>query len=271
MDTVLDKVWEVYALKYAERSDRTRGESFIFDDHSSQAHTIDYFVWLLKSEDDAIIVDTGYDYDEAKRRNRPIQRSPGEALKAINVDAEDITDVIVTHLHYDHAGGLMEFPNAKFHLQETEMAYATGPCMCYETIKMPFTGEHISQMVKNLYSGRVIFYNGLGAIKPGITTHLIGGHSRGLQSVRVKTNNGYMCLASDATHFYENFLSGKPFPIVVDLEDMLNGFKIIKGLASDINLVIPGHDPLVKDYFPKEGSSGFIWRLDTGPIKPIKI
>lgn len=67
MDTVLDKVWEVYALKYAERSDRTRGESFIFDDHSSQAHTIDYFVWLLKSEDEAVIVDTGYDYDEAKK------------------------------------------------------------------------------------------------------------------------------------------------------------------------------------------------------------
>ena len=72
MDTVLDKVWEVYALKYAERSDRTRGESFIFDDHSSQAHTIDYFVWLLKSEDDVVIVDTGYDYDEAKRRNRSV-------------------------------------------------------------------------------------------------------------------------------------------------------------------------------------------------------
>ena len=78
------------------RSDRTRGESFIFDDHSSQAHTIDYFVWLLKSEDEAVIVDTGYDYDEAKEENRPIQRSPAEALKAINVDAKDITDVIVT-------------------------------------------------------------------------------------------------------------------------------------------------------------------------------
>ena len=180
-------------------------------------------------------------------------------------------DVIITHLHYDHAGGLIEFPNAKFHLQESEMAYATGPCMCHETIKMPFTGEHVCQMVKNLYSGRVVFYNGIGLIQPGVTTHLIGGHSRGLQSVRVKTNSGYMCLASDATHFYENFLTGKPFPIVVDLEDMLNGFKIIKGLASDVNLVIPGHDPLLKDYFPEEGASGFVWRLDRGPINPIKI
>jgi len=126
-------------------------------------------------------------------------------------------------------------------------------------------------MVKNLYSGRVVFYNGIGSVKPGVTTHLIGGHSRGLQSVRVKTVNGYMCLASDATHFYENFLKGKPFPIVVDLEDMLNGFKLIKSLASDINFVIPGHDPLLRNYFPEEGRSGFVWRLDKGPINPIKI
>jgi glyoxylase-like metal-dependent hydrolase (beta-lactamase superfamily II) len=191
-------------------------------------------------------------------------------LKSININASEVTDVIITHLHYDHAGGLMEFPNAKFHLQETEMSYATGPCMCHETIKMPFTGEHICQMVKNLYSGRVIFYNGIGSIQPGVTVHLIGGHSRGLQSVRVKTDNGFMCLASDATHFYENFLTGKPFPIVVDLEDMLNGFKTIRSLASNDDLVIPGHDPLLKDFFPIEGVSGFVWRLDKGPIKPIK-
>ena len=87
MDTVLDKVWEVYALKYAERSDRTRGESFIFDDHSSQAHTIDYFVWLLKSEDDAVIVDTGYDYDEAKRRNSAPVTPFGKPARASSICA----------------------------------------------------------------------------------------------------------------------------------------------------------------------------------------
>ena len=180
METALEKKWEVYALKYAERSDRTRKESFIFDDHSNEAHTIDYFIWVLKSGKNVIVVDTGYDYDEAKRRDRPIQRSPSEALKAINIDASEVTDVIITHLHYDHAGGLMEFPKAKFHMQEVEMAYATGPCMCHDTIKMPFTGEHVCQMVKNLYSGRVVFYNGVGGILPGVTVHLIGGHSRGL-------------------------------------------------------------------------------------------
>ena len=102
-----------------------------------------------------------------------------------------------------------------------------------------------------------------------MTVHLIGGHSRGLQSVRVKTEKGYLCLASDATHFYENFLTGKPFPILVDLQDMLDGFEKIKMLATSNDLVIPGHDPLIKEYFPMVNSCEFLWRLDKGPIKPI--
>ena len=52
METAIEKNWEVYALKYAERADRTRSDSFIFDDHSHKAHTIDYFIWVLKSEKD---------------------------------------------------------------------------------------------------------------------------------------------------------------------------------------------------------------------------
>ena len=150
-----------------------------------------------------------------------------------------------------------------------EMSYATGPCMCHETIKMPFTGKHISQMVENVFSGRVIFYNGTGEILPGISTHMIGGHSRGLQAVKVKIENGYLCLASDATHFYENFIKNKPFPIVVDLEEMLNGFKTIKTLASSQELIIPGHDPLITNFFPKYNQFDFVWRLDKGPIKKI--
>ena len=79
----------------------------------------------------------------------------------------------------------------------------------------------------------------------------------------------YLCLASDATHFYENFIKNKPFPIVVDLEEMLNGFKIIKTLASSQELIIPGHDPLITKYFPRYNQFDFVWRLDKGPIKKI--
>ena len=58
---ILSEFWEVYSIKYAERSNRTRKESFIFDDHSDENHVIDYYIWVLKSGDKIIVVDTGYD------------------------------------------------------------------------------------------------------------------------------------------------------------------------------------------------------------------
>ncbi|MEM7525164.1 MAG: N-acyl homoserine lactonase family protein [Pseudomonadota bacterium] len=263
----MDRHWEIYALKYGDRNGRTRAESFLFDDHPADDHAIDYFVWLLVNGDQRILVDTGYDAEEARRRGRPILRDPVEALTALKVRAEDIETVIITHLHYDHAGGLDRYPAAQFHVQEDEMAYATGPCMCNPTLKMPFTVEHVVEMVRHVYSGRVVFHKGDAEIAPGVTVHRTGGHSKGLQVVRVETAIGPVCLASDATHFYENFQTGKIFPIVANIEEMAEGFRVIRRLADgDDARVIPGHDPLVTDRFPIVGSSGFVWRLDAPMI-----
>ena len=265
----MEKQWEVFALKYAERNSRTRADSFIFDDDHSSPHEMDYFVWLLRSDEGHILVDTGYDEQEAKRRQRPILRDPATSLAALSVSPEDIKTVIITHLHYDHAGGLERFPNATFHLQKSEMEFATGPCMCGETLRMPFTADHVCEMVRKVYSGRVVFHDGDGIVAPGVTVHCIGGHSRGLQAVRVKTQSGYLCLASDASHYYENFVQQKPFPIVVDMERMISGFTRIQSLATSKQLVVPGHDPLVRRVFEETGNSGFVWQLHTGPTRPI--
>ncbi|MDJ0613177.1 MAG: N-acyl homoserine lactonase family protein [Rhizobiaceae bacterium] len=266
----MEKLWDVYALKYAERNTRTRADSFLFDDDHASPHNMDYFIWVLKSDDRVIVVDTGYDAQEAERRGRPILRDPANSLEAIGIRAEEVDTVIITHLHYDHAGGLDRYPNATFHLQQAEMAFATGPCMCNHVLQMPFTADHVCEMVQKVYSGRVIFHDGDGAVADGVTVHCVGGHSKGLQAVRVKTSTGYLCLASDASHYYENFLLQKPFPIVVDLPEMISGFKTIQSLASENQLVIPGHDPLVTSAFPTEGQSGFVWRLDQGPDKKIQ-
>ncbi len=255
--------WEVHAIKYADRDARTRADSFIFDDNHDAPHAMDYFMWLLRRGDEVILVDTGYDDAEAANRDRPIRLNPTEALAPFNLRAEDITQVIVTHLHYDHAGGLHLFPNATLHLQAAEMAYATGPCMCHDTLRMPFTADHICEAVKRLYSGRVVFYDGDGQVADGVTVHCIGGHSRGLQAVRVLTEAGWLVLASDAAHYYENFEARKPFPIVVDLQDMLDGFETLYRLTSEPALIIPGHDPLVRRYFP-QGIAPHITRLDKG-------
>jgi len=255
--------WNVYAVKYAERNARTRADSFIFDDNHDQPHAMDYFVWVLERGGRRILVDTGYDAAEAAARNRPISTDPRAALQPLEISAEAVDEIIVTHLHYDHAGGLHLFPNATLHLQVAEMAYATGPCMCHDPLRMPFSAGHICEAMQRLYSGRVIFHDGDGEVADGVTVHRIGGHSRGLQAVRVRTEAGWLCLASDAAHYYENVFSKKPFPIVVDVEDMLNGFETLERLASRRSLIVPGHDPLVRQYFP-EISPG-IHRLDRGP------
>ncbi|OED41561.1 MBL fold hydrolase [Chromatiales bacterium (ex Bugula neritina AB1)] len=263
--------WEVYALKYSQRNERTRHDSFIFGDNHDAPHAMDYFIWLLRNGSRSILVDTGYDSAEGIARNRPIIEEPADLLKRFGVAPDTIDTVIITHLHYDHAGSLPEFTHADFHLQTQEMAYATGPCMCHDTLKMPYTGEHICAAVRQLFAGRLMFHEGSGEVAPGVEVHLIGGHSRGLQCVRVKTTRGWLVLASDASHYYENFLSRTPFPIVVDMEEMLAGFTSLYNLAESVDHIIPGHDPLVRDLYPGVfESDDSVVRLDLPPARSIK-
>ncbi|THH35140.1 N-acyl homoserine lactonase family protein [Aliishimia ponticola] len=261
--------WEVYAIKYADRNARTRADSFILDDNHDTPHPMDYYMWLLRRGQEVILVDTGYDLQEATARGRPIRLDPAEALAPLGLKPEDVTQVIVTHLHYDHAGGLHLFPNATLHLQAAEMAFATGPCMCHDALRLPFTAIHVCEAITRLYSGKLVFYDGDAQVADGVTVHCIGGHSRGLQSVRVRTSSGWMVLASDAAHFYENVFARKPFPIVVDMENMLAGFDTLERLASAPGLIIPGHDPLVREYFPQV-LADHIFRLDGGPTKDVR-
>lgn len=260
--------WQVHAIKYADRNSRTRADSFLLADNHDIAHPMDYFFWVLRRGDHVILVDTGYDEAEATARGRPIRMHPAEALAPLGLRPEAIDQVIVTHLHYDHAGGLHLFPNAKLYLQVAEMAYATGPCMCHDTLRMPYTAGHICEAVRRLHAGRVIFHDGDAEVAEGVTVHRIGGHSRGLQAVRVRTAAGWLVLASDAAHYYENLWARKPFPIVVDLADMLAGFDRLQQLASAPGLIVPGHDPLVRSLFPQDGAP-HIFRLDRGPLAEI--
>lgn len=268
----MEETYQVHALKYAEREDRTRGDSFLFDDDHASPHPMDYYLWVIRNDRRTIVVDTGFDSKEGKSRGRPVLREPVDCLKDFGIDPDTVDTVVITHLHYDHAGSLDRFPNAVFHLQAAEMAYATGPCMCHDAMRMPFSADHVCAMVRKIYSGRVVFHEGDGAVAPGVEVAAIGGHSRGLQAVRVKTERGWLVLASDASHYYENFLAGRLFPIVENAQAMLDGFKRLSVLASAKEMVIPGHDPLVRQLFPsvsKDGDTGAaVHRIDVAPLRP---
>jgi glyoxylase-like metal-dependent hydrolase (beta-lactamase superfamily II) len=153
--------------------------------------------------------------------------------------------VVVTHLHYDHVGNFDLFPSATLHLQEREMNYATGRYMCQECFRGAFEVEDVVGMVREVYAGRVRFHDGDAELFPGVSLHLIGGHTMGLQVVRVATRRGWVVLASDASHFYANMEQARPFPIVGSVADMVDGYTKLRSLAESPAHIIPGHDPLV--------------------------
>lgn len=260
--------YEILAVKYGEMTNRTRADNFMMPDDHAAPMPIDYFVFVVRNNERTILVDTGFDHAEAKARGRKLTLEPHEALKRIGIDPGKVPDVIITHLHYDHAGTMPDFKNARFHIQDAEVAYATGRCMCEATMRMPFTADHVCALVKNVYSGRVAFHDGDGEIAPGVTVHHCPGHSKGLQSIRVKTQSGYVVLASDAVHFYENIERRKPFFITIDVEATLKTYSRLEAMATSPRHVVPGHDPQILKRYPawKPETAGFVHRLDVARI-----
>jgi glyoxylase-like metal-dependent hydrolase (beta-lactamase superfamily II) len=254
--------YEVYAIKYA-RHERRASHNFIGGDPHDGPMPLDYFVWLVRGQGRELVVDTGFSAAMAAKRGRQRLRCPTEGLRMLGVDAHGIRDVVVTHLHYDHVGGFELFPRATFHLQEREMRYATGRYMCQECFRGAFEAEDVVGMVRRVYEERVRFHDGDGEVAPGVTVHLIGGHTMGMQAVRVKTRGGWLVLASDASHFYANMEQTRPFPIVWSVAEMVEGYRKLRALAESPKHIIPGHDPLVMERYPAvSGAEGIAVRLD---------
>ena len=271
-------IYEVHAIKYAHLP-RKAWEVQITPDPHDADFPMDYFVWVAIPLDEEgkrtiggkpIVIDTGFNAPVGKKRGREVKRNPADLLGDLGIDAKEIEDVIITHLHYDHVGNWDKFPKARFHLQDKEMQFATGRHMCQDPFRHAFEVDDIVGMVRAVYGKRVVFHDGDEEIQPGLSVHLIGGHTMGIQSVRVMTRNGWMVLASDASHYYENMEAGRPFPIVHDVGAMLDGYDRLIALASDPSAIVPGHDPLVLERYPAAGPGleGIAVRLDQGRVDP---
>jgi glyoxylase-like metal-dependent hydrolase (beta-lactamase superfamily II) len=260
--------FNLFAIRYAHHAKRSAGENFIGADPHEEGSPLDYFVWLAQRSDRVLVIDTGFGEEAARRRQRQLLRRPAEGLKALGIAPEQVEDVIITHLHYDHAGTLGDFRRARFHLQDREMAYATGRCMCHAAIRHSFALDDIVAMLHHVYAGRVAFHDGDEELAPGLSLHHIGGHTAGIQAVRVLTRRGWVVLASDASHLYANMEEGRPFPIVYNVADMLDGHRRLRQLASSPHHIVPGHDPLVMRRYgaPSRALEGVAVRLDEEPI-----
>lgn len=241
--------YEIYAVRYAHMP-RRRRDNFLGGDPHDAPMPMDFFVWLLRSPTRCILVDTGFNARTARARQRELLRCPIEALAALGVQPGDVSDVILTHLHYDHAGNLDKLPNARFHIQDAEMDYATGRCMCHEVMRHAYSVDDVVELVRKVYADRVVFHDGDSQMAPGVRLLRIGGHTKGLQSVQVATGRGRVVLASDASHYYENMERSRPFPIVYSVADMLQGYARLETAADSAEHIVPGHDPRVLAIYP---------------------
>lgn len=245
------ETYEVLAVEYA-RTDRPSREFYLFSpDPHDGPRTIAYYLWVVRNESRTVVVDLGFDRRSGEARGRKLIREPIEALAAVGVAADQIDTVILTHMHYDHAGHAPAFPNAEFVVQEREIAYCTGKAMRYPPLRRSFDVEHVTDVIRANFNSRVRFVDGDKEILPGISVHLVGGHSGGLQVVRVETADGPLVVASDAAHFYDLLTEDNPFTVIVSLPEMCAGWERIFELGAATGRVVPGHDPLVSELYPR--------------------
>ena len=260
--------YALYAIRYATRA-ANRSDHFIGGDPHDGPMPMDYFMWAAVGETRSFVIDAGFTAEIAGRRKREFLRCPVDALKLIGLDGDTVTDVILTHMHYDHVGNFARFPKAIFHLQEPELHYAVGRYMRYQRLQHSFEVEDVVGIVRLNYARRVMFYNGQAELAPGLTLHPAPGHSAGLQFVRVHTRRGWVVLASDVTHFYENMDSERPFTTALHIGGMLEGFDLLRASAPSPGHIVPGHDPLVMRRYPapRPELQGVIVRLDVPPTE----
>jgi glyoxylase-like metal-dependent hydrolase (beta-lactamase superfamily II) len=258
--------YEVFAIKYGDRVG-SRGTIFVHGDPHDAPLAMDYFVWAIRGPDRTIVVDVGYGREEGEGRGRSFLRCPTEGLSLVGIDAAEVEDVVITHMHYDHAGNLALFPKARFHIQDDEMAFVTGRAMTHESLRHSFVLDDVLEMVRMVYGDRVVFHAGDEELWPGIAVHHIPGHTNGLQSVSVETARGRVLLASDAAHYYESLTDGTPFLTHVDMLQMLEGYRRLRRLAPSDAHIVPGHDPEVLRRYPAPSPDleGIVARLDVAP------
>ena len=239
----------IYALKYATRI-APACDCFLAAPADEPARRMDYFVWVASNSAGTVVLDTGFNAEVAGRRGRDFERSPAEGLSALGIDPARVDTVVLSHMHYDHIGNVTKFPHATFHLQAQEMAFYTGPSAHYTRFRQSMEVDDVTNLVRANYDGRIHFTDGDAELLPGITLHLVGGHTAGSQIVRVRTARGMVVLAADAAHFYEEVERMRPFPTLHDLARMYQGYETVKRLADSPGHVIPGHDPLVMERYP---------------------
>jgi glyoxylase-like metal-dependent hydrolase (beta-lactamase superfamily II) len=250
--------YEVLAVRYATLR---ASKAELFYRHQSYGEPdaeveMAYYFWLLRGSRETIVVDCGFDPVVGARRGRTCLLAPVDALRALGVEPESVSTVVLTHLHYDHIGNLAAFPAATLVVPRRELEFWTGPMAERFQFGSHVEPAEIEFVAHAVAEGRVRLTEGSEEIVDGVTAIAVGGHSPGQQVTVVRCEGGDVVLASDAAHFYEELELERPFAVLHDLERMYAAYGVLKGFAREGAVVVPGHDPDVARRFPRLEHAG---------------
>lgn len=250
--TEADK-YEIYAVRYATLANFPVS-SLIAGADRARRLDIAMTIWVLKGIDGRIaIVDSGFHRDQYFRQFAVRDYiSPAEAIAPLGLKADQVTDVLLTHMHWDHAGGIDLFPSARIWIQKDEYDYYTSDAWQSRNTHGGIDADDVIEIVRRNIAGKVSFVRGDDDTSlSGIVFGIGGKHTWQSQFVAVQTRQHTVVLASDNMYLYENLDAHKAIAQTLDAASNLRTQDRMRTLASTPALVIPGHDPAVFERFPR--------------------
>jgi glyoxylase-like metal-dependent hydrolase (beta-lactamase superfamily II) len=239
--------YEALAIRYATLPN-FRVAGLIAGADTSRRLDIAMMVWMLRDANRTILIDAGFHRPDLIQRWRPTGYvKPSEAVAAAGVAPEQVTDVIVSHIHWDHFDGAELFPNATIWIQREEVWHhidSTG-----RVLDRAIDAPDAQMLARLIRQGRVKLVDGDQEIIPGINVWIGGKHTFQSQFVSARTAAGNVVFASDNAYLYENLDKRVPIAQTVDAASNLRAQDRMLALATEKRLVIPGHDPEVMKRF----------------------
>jgi glyoxylase-like metal-dependent hydrolase (beta-lactamase superfamily II) len=243
-------VYDVHAVRFATIPG-FRASGLIADADPARRIDIAMMVWVLRGAGRIVLVDAGFYRDKFMPQWKPSEFTrPSDAVKAgLGIDPGQVTDVIVSHIHWDHVDGADLFPRARVWIQREEYDYYVGPGG--EVRNRGVDPDDAPMLASIAAAGRLQLVDGDDReIIPGIRVYTGGKHTYASQYVGARTRAGVVILASDNVYLFENLEKQIPIAQTLDRKANLAAQARMLTLAFSPKLVIPGHDPAVFARFP---------------------
>lgn len=252
-DAMAAPAWDIVAIRYATLPN-FRISGLIAGADSARRLDIAMAVWLLRGVDGRnVLIDAGFQRPDLISKWKPTGFiRPDSAVLRARGDPRDITDIIVTHIHWDHFDGASLFPNAKIWIQREEVDHHIDAAGA--VLDRAIDAPDAAMLSQFRVAGRLEYVNGdAKQILPGLTMYTGGKHTFQSQYAGVRTAIGTVVIASDNMYLYENLEKHLPIAQTLDAAANLAAQSRMVKLATSPRLIIPGHDPAVFEKFAMVG------------------